>query len=305
VRALHRNPDALPARNMAFEWRRGDAMSAADVETAADGVSLIIHAVNPPGYRDWDRLVLPMIDNTIAAARRSGARVVLPGTVYNFGPDSFPLITEASAQRPVTRKGRIRVELERRLQAAAEQGVRSLVVRAGDFFGPNSGSNWFSGAMLTSGKRVRAISYPGADGIGHQWAYIPDVAETILRLVEREAALGKFAVFHMKGHWDDDGTRMIAAIRHAVGRQVKVRAFPWWALPLLSKFSVLLRELREMRYLWETPIRMDNRRLTQMLGAEPHTAWNEAVDATLRSMGCLPSGHSMEEKTSREAPRHT
>ncbi len=33
------------------------------------GVSLIVHAVNPPGYRNWGQLVLPMIDNTIAAAQ--------------------------------------------------------------------------------------------------------------------------------------------------------------------------------------------------------------------------------------------
>jgi hypothetical protein len=49
----------------------------------------------PPGYRDWARLVLPMIDNTIAAARASGARIVLPGTVYNYGPNAFPVLRES------------------------------------------------------------------------------------------------------------------------------------------------------------------------------------------------------------------
>ena len=51
--------------------------------------SVIVHAVNPPGYRNWCKLVLPMLDNTISAARLTGARIVLPGTVYNFGPDAF------------------------------------------------------------------------------------------------------------------------------------------------------------------------------------------------------------------------
>ena len=37
-----------------------------------------MHAVNPSGYRNWATLVLPMIENTIAAARISGARVLLP-----------------------------------------------------------------------------------------------------------------------------------------------------------------------------------------------------------------------------------
>ncbi len=53
-------------------WVQGDAMDRADVAGAAEGTSLIVHAVNPPGYRDWDKLVLPMLENTIAAAKASG-----------------------------------------------------------------------------------------------------------------------------------------------------------------------------------------------------------------------------------------
>ena len=72
-------------------------------DAAARGVDVILHAVNPPGYRRWSELVLPMMDHTIAAARASGARIVLPGTVHNFGPDAFPALREDASQRPVTR----------------------------------------------------------------------------------------------------------------------------------------------------------------------------------------------------------
>ena len=111
MRALNRNPDAVKERD-GLDWRRGDAMSPADVTAAAEGATLIVHAVNPPGYRDWDKLVLPMLDSTIAAARASGAPILLPGTIYNYGPDAFPLLAEDSPQHPTTRKGAIRVEME-------------------------------------------------------------------------------------------------------------------------------------------------------------------------------------------------
>jgi uncharacterized protein YbjT (DUF2867 family) len=70
VRGLTRRPQPGKA---AIEWVAGDAMNAADVLAAAQGASLIVHGANPPGYRNWGTQVLPMIDNTIAAAEEVGA----------------------------------------------------------------------------------------------------------------------------------------------------------------------------------------------------------------------------------------
>ena len=292
VKALHRNATKAAANGRAgISWIQGDAMRPADVVEAARGASLIVHAVNPPGYRNWGELVLPMLESSIAAARASGARILLPGTIYNFGPDAFAIITESSQQNPLTRKGAIRVAMERRLRAAAVTGVRTLIVRAGDFFGPKAANNWFSQGLVKPGRKVSAVGYPGKAGVGHQWAYLPDVAETMVRLVEREETLEAFSTFHMEGHWDADGTQMVAAIRRVVRKpDLKVRAFPWWLLPLASAFVPLFRELREMRYLWQTPIRMDNARLLGVLGTEPHTPLDEAVRATLADLGCLERG---------------
>ena len=113
IRALRRASAETPKGNPAFTWITGDAMNVADVISAADGVSLIVHAVNPPKYRNWGKLVLPMIDNTISAACASGATILLPGTVYNYGPDAFPILKEDSPQNASTRKGAIRSEMER------------------------------------------------------------------------------------------------------------------------------------------------------------------------------------------------
>ena len=70
----------------------------------------------------------------LQAAERQRALVVLPGTVYNYGPDAFPLIAEEAAQQPVTRKGAIRVAMELALKDYVQRGGRALIVRAGDFW---------------------------------------------------------------------------------------------------------------------------------------------------------------------------
>ncbi len=291
IKALHREPAKAAAREGTFSviWVKGDAMNAAEVTNAARGTSLIVHAVNPPGYRNWAKLVVPMIESSISAARASGARILLPGTIYNFGPDAFPTLREDSPQNPVTRKGQVRVEMERRLQAAANTGVRSLIVRAGDFFGPTAGNNWFSQGLVKPGKPVTSILYPGRHGTGHAWAYLPDLAEAMAQLADRESTLGTFERFHFAGQWDADGTQMTNAVRAVAGSpNIPVRSFPWPLLTLLSPFKTLFREMREMRYLWQQTLRLNNDRLLSVLKTEPHTPLEQAVRATLNGLKCLP-----------------
>jgi nucleoside-diphosphate-sugar epimerase len=232
-----------------------------------------------------------MLDNTIAAAIAQHATIVLPGTVYNFGPDAFPNLGEDSPQNPKTRKGAIRVEMERRLEAASAQGARVVVVRAGDFFGPKAGNNWFSQGLVKPGQAVDVVNLVGQAGVGHQWSYLPDVASTMVQLLSRRDSLEPFAVFHMAGHWDADGKQMAESIRRVVvrrgGASPRFRSFPWWFLTLASPFNATFREMREMRYLWREPLRMSNQRLQAVLGKEPHTPLDQAVEAALDGMGCL------------------
>jgi nucleoside-diphosphate-sugar epimerase len=296
VRALQRRAAQPVEQRKGITWIRGDALNREDVMAAVSGCSVIVHAVNPPGYRRWSELVLPMLDNTIAAACSAGATIVLPGTVYNFGPDAFPVLTEDSPQHPVTRKGAIRAEMERRLFTASNNGARVMIVRAGDFFGPQAGNNWFSQGLVRPGRPVTAVSYPGRPGAGHQWSYIPDVARTMIELLSRSDSLDKFSAFHMAGHWDADGTQMAKSIQRIVARRAarepRITAFPWWLISMASPLVTTFREMREMRYLWREPLRMDNTRLTAVLGREPHTPLDEAVEATLLGLGCLATRDS-------------
>lgn len=283
VRAMNRNPEAARIGREAFEWVKGDAMVEADVIAAARGVSLIVHGANPPGYKNWAGLQLPMLNGTIAAARACGARIVFPGTVYNYGPDAFPSIDEAAPQTPVTRKGAIRVQME---QALRKAGVKVLIVRAGDFFGPKPGNNWLSHGLVKSGKPLAALTYPGAPSVPHCWAYLPDVAETMVSLAMRDD-LADFETFHMRGQ-TLTGDELAAALSQAAGRRLAVSRLPWIAIKAIAPFNETMREMLEMRYLWDRPVLLDNTKLVARLGAEPHTPIVEALKAALAGMDALP-----------------
>ena len=291
VRAFCRAPENAPSwlkEIGSIEWIVGDAMVAREVIAAAHGALVIVHAANPPGYRHWRALALPMLANAVEAARVSGARLVLPGNVYNYGADALPVVTETSPQTPPTAKGRVRVEMEQMLAHAVERGVRSIVLRAGDFFGPHQPGSWFGNALVKPGRPVRSVTYPGDPEIGHCWAYLPDVARAMARLIDVERNLAPHETFNFGGHWLARGGDMAEAILKVSGRpDGPVRPFPWWFLRLASPVVPLFRELQAMRYLWQVPLRLDNSKLTRLLGEEPHTPLERAVEETLAGMGCL------------------
>ena len=287
VRALHRDPErAREATGLPLEWTKGDAMVRSDVARAAEGARVIVHAANPPGYRNWKGLALPMLDNTIAAATAEGARILFPGNVYNFGPDAFPSLSESSPQHPATRKGAIRVAMERRLAEAAQAGAKVLILRAGDFFGARASASWMGRVIFQAGKPVRSLTYPGPLSIRHSWAYLPDLAKTAVRLLDKEAELSAHASFHVAGH-APDGHTLAAAFERVLGRRLPMKPFPWLALYAAGPFNETFRELAEMRYLWRETVVLDNARLVETLGSEPRTPLETALRETLTSLGCL------------------
>ena len=178
--------------------------------------------------------------------------------------------------------------MERRLEQASEAGVRVLILRAGDFFGPSTGNSWFAQSLVKPGRPVKHVTDPGRKGAGHAWAYLPDFAETMARLADQEGRLGAFERFHFGGHWFEDGRAMADAVRRVAGvPQAPIRAFPWALVCGLSPAVPPFRELVEMKYLWDTPLRLDNTRLTTFLGGEPHTQLDAALRTTLQGMNCL------------------
>ncbi|MDE2488175.1 MAG: NAD-dependent epimerase/dehydratase family protein [Alphaproteobacteria bacterium] len=287
VRALQRSPDAArKATPGDVDWRKGDAMEREDVRRAAEGVQVIVHAANPAGYRNWGGTILPMIDNTIAASIAEGARMLIAGSVYNYGPDARGRIAEEAPQNPLTRKGKLRVELERRLRSAAQEGGKSVVLRAGDFFGGRAGGNWLGGVIFPAGKPVTRLMYPGPLAAPHAFAYLPDLAEAAARLLDREDELAAVASFHFAGH-AITGHDLVETLRRVTGRKPAVLPFPWLAVAAAGPFNETLREVYEMRYLWREDVLLDNGRLTAAIGPEPHTPLDDALRTTLIALGCL------------------
>ena len=99
----------------------------------ARGTDIVLHALNAP-YTGWAQHALPLAYSAIEAAEQSGATLIFPGNVYNYGAGMPPVLDETTPMQPTSRKGKLRDEIELRLREASDRGVRTIILRAGRFF---------------------------------------------------------------------------------------------------------------------------------------------------------------------------
>jgi nucleoside-diphosphate-sugar epimerase len=256
-----------------------DVSDRAAVVAAADGVDVVLHALNLP-YGEWARFALPLAYAAIEAAETAGATLMFPGNVYNYGAGMPAVLDETTPMRPTTRKGKLREEIEQRMREAAERGVQTIILRAGDFYGGRG--SWFD-LVVARDLRKGRIVYPGPLDVVHAWAYLPDLAAAMVRLAEARARLGAFETFGFRGH-AVTGQEMGAAIAAAFERRMMVKRMSWWLVKTFGQLTALGRELAEIEYLWRTPHRISGDKLASLLGDVPSTPFAVAVAGSLRQL---------------------
>lgn len=247
-----------------------------DLAQAACGVDVILNGWNPP-YHQWQSTVPGLTRQVIAAARTGGACVILPGNVYVYGPDMPPVIGPGVAHRATHPLGLIRREME---GAYRDSGVPTILLRAGDFLDDAASGNWFDRVIAKPIRKGR-IAYPGTTDRPHAWAWLPDLAASMVGLAERRADLPRFAEFAFPGY-TLTGDDLARACGEAVGLDVVARRMSWLPVRLARPFWKEARHLLEMRYLWDRPHRLDGSALDAVLPDRSQTPLHSALARALQ-----------------------
>jgi nucleoside-diphosphate-sugar epimerase len=246
-----------------------------DMVEAAQGCDVIVNGLNPPNYHNWAELIPAITRQVIAAARASGAMVVIPGNVYNYG-DRGGAFSEATPQTPCSRKGAIRVEME---QAYRDSGVKTLILRAGNFIDPERNGDVMSMLLLHAIKRGRVTALGNPDAI-QPYAYLPDWARAVVSLVEMRDRLARFEDVPFPGH-TFTVNELRATLEAELKRKLRISRFPWWAMRLAAPFWELARELMEMRYLSDMPHWLAGEKFSRLLPGFRPSARREVMLAGL------------------------
>ena len=270
VRVAKRAPKGMAP---GIETLAGDALDPAFCLRAAEGARTIYHCMNPPyDTAVWAATLPRLMDNLIAAAARTKARLVVLDNVYMLGRPGGRALNEDSPVQPCSRKGEIRARVAETLFAAHKRGdVLATSGRASDFYGPGAVASfmgdWYWPTAL-AGRPVRLTVDPDAV---HTYHYTPDVAAGL-------AALGCAGDDAYGRPWmlpcEPAPTLRVLTQRFSrqLGRDIRLAPLPSWALKTAGLFMPLMRELIEMRYQWDAPFVIDDSRFRARFGLQPTQA---------------------------------
>jgi nucleoside-diphosphate-sugar epimerase len=267
----------LFGKKTGLEIVEGDVMDSDLISRLARGKNFIFHGINYP-YDKWEGNMEMATANVIKAAKQNKATILFPGNIYNFGMTTP--ITEDSKPAPITKKGKIRVKLEMMLKDAVIEGnCRVLVLRLPDFFGPNV-TNGLMMPIFKSALEGKPMKWLIRTDIPHQLVYIMDAGEVFVRLMYRED-LANYEEINFGGRKVSSVEHWLEKIGELAGTKPKIKKISKFALTLLSPFVPVVREVKEMAYLFENNIELKDDKLKKMIPDFHPTPMNTANQETL------------------------
>jgi nucleoside-diphosphate-sugar epimerase len=250
---------------------------------ARDSAQIIVAIGMPYEGKLWRQAWPKAIGNFVAACEKTGARMVFIDNLYMYGPQTASLVETmpltSTGWKPAARSAATRVWTE----AAAQGRARVAALRAPDFYGPDVPWAYLGDSTIGALAKGRPASWVGSPDIPHDYAYVPDVARAATTLIEApDSAFGQ--AWHVPCAPTRTTRELLKIAADALGVPLRIRALPAPLLAPLGLFSPFLGEIREMRFQWDRPYRVDASKFAKAFWSDA-TPFEAGVRETALSFG--------------------
>jgi len=251
------------------------AENPASVLPALEGAATAIYLAGVPVW-EFDKH-LALTRQVLDAAKQAGLRrLLLVSSNWAYGVPRAERVSEAHPLDAQTHKGRIRREQEQ-LVLAAHGELQTAVLRIGDFYGPYVEASYLWSAFKSARNGTIAQLMSPADA-QHEFVYVPDAARVVLRMLEVAGLWGR--AWNLGGQVSTIHA-MTEAIFAEAGQPANYETPPPWKIRIVALMNPYVREMREMQYLLDTPLMLDDSALSKALGGLVKTPFAQGIRETL------------------------
>lgn len=261
VRVVQRKRPVNLPRDVEFQVC--DVLKAEDVLAAMRGAE---QGVITTGFEYkgsvWKVAWPKAMENLIAAAVATGARMIQVDNLYMYGPRDG-VLTEETPLTTYGVKPAARAEATRMwMQAVKEKRVLWTSLRAPDFYGPGVDRSHIGDVgfgNLAKGKAAMLIMPPDTP---HDFAYVPDIGRAVVSLLDADDdAYGQ--AWHVPCAPTRTPRQVLEIGAKALGQKLKVTVMPGAMVQVLGLFVGFLREIHEMRFTWNRPYHVSSEKFAR------------------------------------------
>lgn len=254
-------------------WVKADLTKGPEVLKAVEGASVIYMCAGLKyDKKVWAAEWPQIMQNLIAAARHTGARLIFFDNVYMYGKVEGAM-REDTPYHPSSVKGKIRTAVADGIMREIKEGnIRGAIARAADFYGALSMNSFLDSMVLAKYAKKEKASWLGNPATKHSFTYVPDAGRAMYLLGQTESADGQ--VWHVPTATSKTGSEFIqlaASVYNATPRYQKVNKL---MLQAIGWFNPLIGETAEMYYQYQYDYIFDSSKFEKAFGVKP-TSYEE------------------------------
>ncbi|MCE7736438.1 MAG: NAD-dependent epimerase/dehydratase family protein [Candidatus Heimdallarchaeota archaeon] len=244
-----------------------------------EGVTHLYNALNVP-YTMWvdkfEALTVAFLD----LVKETKAKGIVVDNLYMYGEDVREPYHEKMPYLSKGPKGQVRARIAKIYDDIMKSGeLNIVVVRGPDIYGPGIVNGSFYGDRVFGNTiKGKAIDFIGKLDKKHAAIYAPDYGKAAVNLARSENAYGE--IWHIPHAPAITQQQFAELICKELNQETKVRTMPNLLLNVLSLFSKMLREVKEMKYEFEHDYLVDTSKYEKKFGNR-FTTHEEAIKQTL------------------------
>jgi nucleoside-diphosphate-sugar epimerase len=220
-----------------------------------------------------------IVRNVIDACKAAGAGLIFFDNVYMYGRVEGKM-TESSPFRPCSEKGKIRATLDEMLLAEMKSGgLRAIIAKSADFYGPRSMATSVAGIMVFDKmKKGKTAQWFVNAKLPHSFTYTPDAAKALYLLATTASAYGQ--TWHLPTASPAiTGIEFVALAAKYMKAGNKIQTLPKWLVRVTGVFIPIMNELGEMLYQNEFAYQFDSSKFEKAFSFIP-TSYEKGIKET-------------------------
>jgi len=233
----------------------------------------------------WRELWPRIMHNAIEACKRANAKLIFFDNVYMYGKVTG-VMTEETPFNPSSRKGEIRARIATMLLDEIKAGgVRGLIARSADFYGPGARTSVANILVFDKLARRERASWLVNDSVPHSFTFTLDAGKSLATLAASETSWNQ--TWHVPtAAQPPTGKELIRLAATQFDVEPRYRVLTPFMLKVAGSFNSDVRELGEMLYQYASPYVFDSTKFTKAFGFEP-TDYATGIERTTSSYQTL------------------